>query len=509
MSSTDRHDSAPMSPIANSDEVLDVMPDIILELTRDGRYVAFHIGPEPQLYASPEKLVGKHYGEVLPEAVTRQFDAGFDDLRRSGETTTFSYMLPREDELEYYECRLLPLKSDHVVALIRNMTDSWRAKTELQQSASRYRTLVNNIPGLVYRCAIDDNWTTHFVSDAIEEMVGYDGDEFISQQRGLVEIIHPEDRNHVQQTVRQAVDADEPFRISYRMIDADGEVRHAIERGQAIYAEFDETRYLDGVIFDVTELHKMRQRVLVNSKMAAVGNLAAGVAHEINNPLTVALANLEYVAEELGAVEDAVDDDPPVVEALKDVSTAVEKIQGGIDRVRNIIDNLRTFTDAAESQADHVDITDLVDWAIRRKQERVDCDGCLRPQLDSVAPVWASEVGLVQVVWNLIDNGLEAIARSDKDGVVDISLTEEGDRVYLVVSDNGPGMKPEVEQRALEPFYTTKSVGDGAGLGLFVCQGLVDGMDGTIDIETTPGKGTTVRVSLPAFEPSYSTMADA
>ena len=498
MASSNSNKSDKHNQHATTEEIMSVLPDLLFEMTADGRYAAFHAGRRDDLYVNPEEFLGKTVSEVLPEPVAEKFEQALQQIHDTGEETSIRYLLPIRDEMQFFFCRLIPLDGkDRILVQIRNITEAWKVQNELERSEARYRTLVNNIPGLVYRCHVDDEWTPIFVSNAVEEMFGYPVGDFEEGGRTLASLLHPEDYQRVHHEVQQAVEQRRPYRVSHRMVGADGQVHHMSEQGRAVYSESGQPEYLDGVVFDVSEMHRMRQRLLVNSKMAAVGNLAAGVAHEINNPLTIAMANLEYVDEEMSTINSATDDDSPIAEALEDVNLAVGKVQEGIDRVRSIVDNLRTFTDAAESQANRVNLRDLVQWAVRRKQERTDCDGCVHTQLDEVPMVWASEVGLVQVVWNLLDNALEAVADND-DGAIDLTLQPEDDRVILKVADNGPGMSDEVAARAFEPFYTTKQVGQGAGLGLFVCQGLVEGMDGTIDIETTEGEGTTVYVTLPS-----------
>ncbi len=503
MSSQDRCKSPipdSVSPsVSMADQIVAAIPDLIFEFTPDGHFAALHAGHSAVLYCPPGEFLGKHYSAVLPDKVARDFGEQFQKALSSGKPTRMSYSLPVDDEIRFYESRFLPMDSGCVLGLVRDITDSWRSKTELRQSETQYRTLVNNIPGLVYRCRIDEDWTAVYISPAVESLTGYPAEDFMARRRSLSSVTHPEDRGVVRREVLAALEQRRPFHLSYRMIDRDGGIRHVTERGQPVYAEHDEVEYLDGVVFDVTDIHQMRQRVLINSKMAAVGNLAAGVAHEINNPLTIAMANLEFVADELAAGDDGDDGD--------EVETAIEKVQDGIARVRNIIDDLRSFTDAADSRADQIDLQRLTSWAVQRTQKRI---GAVRAEqiiteLTPVSLVWASEVGVVQVIWNLLDNGLEAISRRDDDGgCVQVSLHDDEERVILQICDDGPGMADEVAQRAFEPFFTTKTVGQGAGLGLFVCKGLVEGMDGQLDLETSPGEGTCIQITFPAFRPHYS-----
>lgn len=509
MSSNNRSDSPDSGGRATPEEILELLPDLVFELSMDGHYLEYHAGPRSELYAPPDEFRNKHFSDVLPTPVAEKFEDGLQKLSDTGEPTEVSYVLPVDGGLEFFECRFVALDDDRAVALVRNMSDTWRTKTELQQSEARFRTLVNNIPGLVYRCLTDEAWTALYISPSVEEMFGYRPDAFIARNTSLQSLIHPEDRNQVRRSVLEAIERREPFYLSYRMIDADDDVRHVTERGQAVYSDNDEVEYLDGVIFDVTDLHRMRQRLFVTSKMAAVGSLAAGVAHEVNNPLAIVLANLELLDEKRDDFIDIYGDDSRFADDLAEIEEAIDKIRNSVERVRDITDTLRTFTDAAESRADHIDLQRLVHWAIDRMGRRVDSDSCIEIDLAEVPPIWASEMGVVEVVWQLLDNALDAIShRDDEGGRIAVDLTHDDDRVYLDVQDNGPGMAPEVLTRAFDPFYTTKQVGQGTGLGLFVSQGLVEGMDGRLELDSTPGEGTRVTISFPTYELSHESAAD-
>lgn len=497
---------APQPRIASTAEVVAMLSALIFEMTADGYFLAFHGGEEEDLYLSPDKFVGEHFSESLPGAITAKIQKAFDELDKGEASTTIEYFLPSHDpkveELQYFECQLVAMESGNRLAIVRNMTEAWRARMVLQKEEERFRHLVQNIPGAVYRTRIDVNWTAVFFSSRIVDLCGYPAEDFVSGRRHFGSVIHPEDRVRIEEEVAAAVKNRSFFDLSYRIIDADGDIRQIHERGQGVYGEDDEPRFIDGVMFDVTDIHQMRQRVLTNHRMAAVGNLAAGVAHEINNPLAIIMANLEYVSEELDVVVRAIGDDPPIVDALDDVGRAISKVQSGTDRVRRIIDDLRTFSDTAESRADQIELRRIVTWAIQRFESRLEGSApSISTNIETVPAIWASEVGVVQVIWNLLDNAFDAVRhKASGEALVEVTLRSQGDHVLLEIADNGEGMEAEVANRAFEPFFTTKAVGQGAGLGLFVCQGLLKGMDGTISFDTRVGEGTRVQVCFPVLD---------
>ena len=501
--STRSNDSAAVKSVVGVDEILEVLPDLIFEISPEGIYQAIHSGPADDLYRAPEETVGCHISEILPEETSEKCLAAVQEVLETGETVTIDYLLPGGEEDQFFAARLMPLSNGNVLAVVRNMTQNWRAKSALEQSESRYRTLVNNLPGLVYRCHTDEEWSAVFVSESVRDFVGFPPEDFLTGRRTLAGITHPEDRVMVRKQVMAALARKEPFELWYRLVDQHGEIHHVTERGQAIFANHDQVEYLDGVILDVTEIHRMRERVLVNSKMAAVGSLAAGVAHEINNPLAIAVANIDFVREELQAHTQG-----HATSSFSEMEQALDTVNSGISRVQAIIDDLRTFSDAADSRAAEVKLPRIVSWAAERSRVRRASTTAtqLTTTITTVPPIWASEVALVQMLWNLLDNSFEAVETLEDEGQVELTLSYDAseDTVVLEVRDNGPGMPPSVALQAFDPFFTTKPVGEGSGLGLFVCKGLVEGMDGTIDVTSDLGEGTTVRVSFPAFQPIYS-----
>ncbi|RVU42496.1 PAS domain S-box protein [Lujinxingia sediminis] len=481
--------------------ILAALPDLVLELDSRATIRAHHTGSPTAVLADPPETLQDHtLRDLLPRATADRLQSALTDALTLQQNVTLECFIPHEQNLASIEARIAPISTERALIILRDVTAAFRERNNLRQSEQRFRALVENLPGVVYRCRMDEDWSAIFISERIEELVGLPAIDFTEQRTSLEQVTHPEDRSDIRSEITSAVARHEPFDLHYRMIHADGSIRHIWERGRAVYAGVDQITYLDGAIFDVTDLHRLRQRVLTSSKMAAVGSLAAGVAHEINNPLAIVLANLEFVTEELVAIHQAYAADHVVTEAVDDIQQAIIKVQTGIDRVRSIIDDLRSFSDAAQSRAEHLDMARLTSWALRRAEPRVLPVARLITHIDDVPQVWASEIGVVQTIWNLIDNAADAVSDlSPENARIDVTLklSDREDCVLLEIRDNGRGMGEDVLARAFEPFFTTQGIGDGAGLGLFVCQGLVAGMGGDISVESTPGQGTRVRVFLP------------
>jgi signal transduction histidine kinase len=243
------------------------------------------------------------------------------------------------------------------------------------------------------------------------------------------------------------------------------------------------------------ELQATRERLVHSEKMAAIGTLAAGVGHEINNPLAFIISNLRFVS---GEIRTAVTRDAEP-ERWEETQQALDEALQGADRVRRIVADLRTFSRSTPERRERVELHRVLDQALSfaegvvRHRARVVKDYGLPPA------VLADERRLGQVFLNLIVNAAQALPEGR--GVHnEIHLTTGQDAqglAFIAVSDNGTGIPPEVLPRIFEPFFTTKAVGEGTGLGLSICHSIIQELGGDIRVRSELGRGTTFEVLLP------------
>ncbi|WP_205519761.1 hybrid sensor histidine kinase/response regulator [Pyxidicoccus caerfyrddinensis] len=251
--------------------------------------------------------------------------------------------------------------------------------------------------------------------------------------------------------------------------------------------------FLVGVIRDVTDRKRLESQLMVAERMASVGTLAAGVAHEINNPLAYVCSNLSFLKDRLSQAALSPD-------TLPELREVVAEAEEGAGRVVSIVRDLRTFARADEDRLAPVDVSRVVDSALRLVRNELSHRARLVCTLHPVPRVHGNDVRLSQVVVNLLVNALQALPeRPAEENEVRVSLRPgRPGQVELEVADNGHGISPEVQRRIFDPFFTTKPVGEGTGLGLSICLTLVQAMGGRIDVSSTPGRGSSFRVVLPA-----------
>jgi PAS domain S-box-containing protein len=270
-------------------------------------------------------------------------------------------------------------------------------------------------------------------------------------------------------------------------------------------------RLSDGVVIaigqDITEQQKAREALAVSERMASIGTLAAGVAHEINNPLAFVLANLEFSQT---AIRAAIDDGTTVpVEhrlRLRKTLEALSDAHFGAGRVRNIVRDLNTFSRGTDEIGGAADLIELLETSIRMADNEIKHRARVVRHFERVPQVSSQGGKLGQVFLNLLLNAAQAIPEGNASGneVVVVAKTDGRGRAVVEIRDTGVGIAAEVLPRILDPFFTTKSVGKGMGLGLSICHGIVASMGGEIEVESTVGVGSTFRVLLPPSPPEGS-----
>jgi len=241
-------------------------------------------------------------------------------------------------------------------------------------------------------------------------------------------------------------------------------------------------------LLDEVRRREATEAMLVRSqKLEALGRIAGGIAHEINNPLAVVLSNLRFVDSVLRELESA----KPMPE---DLTSASGEALECAERIRRIVREVRMFARSEAAEIAAVEPERIVRAALTsvRKEARADIEISL--ELEPTASLLGREEALVQVVYNLLSN---AVAATTKAKHVTVGVARQADRIGISVTDDGVGIPVADMSRIFEPFFTTKDQGQGTGLGLSICHGIVTSLGGEITVESTPGAGSTFRVLLP------------
>jgi two-component system, cell cycle sensor histidine kinase and response regulator CckA len=268
-----------------------------------------------------------------------------------------------------------------------------------------------------------------------------------------------------------------------------------------VHNEVGEVEGAIGVSVDVSERVKMQSRLLQTERLASMGTLSATVAHEINNPLTYVLGNLDLVANQLA-------DSATTVPAAHVIAERINLAREGAGHVLRIVRGLKAFARQDENRPEPTEVSVALERAIEMADNAIRHRARLVQNLERVPLVFANELRLSQVFVNLLLNAAQAIPEGHCDTNeirVRVWHDEKKHSVVVSVEDTGSGIAPEAKLRIFEPFFTTKPIGAGTGLGLSICHGIVHGLGGSIEVDSCVGKGTTFRVRLPASERAVAT----
>jgi len=244
------------------------------------------------------------------------------------------------------------------------------------------------------------------------------------------------------------------------------------------------------------ERRRMQQQLLIADRMASVGTLAAGVAHEINNPLAAVVANLELMAKDITRLCEELE----VADHFRDVLDELRDARDGADRLRHIVRDLKIFSRSTdEERRGPVNLKQVLESSLRMAWNEIRHRARLVKDYGDVPPVDANDARLGQVFLNLIVNAAQAIHEGNAEqNLIRVSTKMDGPsgRVAVEIRDTGAGIAPENLARVFDAFFTTKPVGIGTGLGLSICHRIVTALGGEIHVESQLGKGTAFTVLL-------------
>ncbi len=252
------------------------------------------------------------------------------------------------------------------------------------------------------------------------------------------------------------------------------------------------------IINDITEKNKLKIQSLLNDKLTTVGTLAAGVVHEINNPIAWIMANISSLTSTMKTIKLSAKD-ASQQEAIDKFNEILEETAQGAERIRDIVSNLKSFAREGDKKDSEIHLNDILNAAINMSFPQYKYKATLEKNFSPDIPVFLANSGkLHQVFLNLIVNAGQAIPEGKiAKNKISIRTILEGQFVKVDITDTGAGIPSDILPQIFNPFFTTKSAGGGTGLGLYICQDIIQNLGGKITVKSVPGKGTTFSVYLP------------
>ena len=415
-------------------------------------------------------------------------------------------------------CRTRREWTDYDVRVLRTISEMLgvylqqkRFESALKISEERFRSLVENANDVIYSTNQAGEFT--YISPKFTDILGYDAADFVgtSPQR----IMHPEDVDETNRRVAAAINTgSRQSGMEFRLRHKDGSWRW-FESNFSIVGD-ERSGELIGIAHDITEiktvltelseayrdLRDTQAKLLQSEKMASLGSLVAGIAHEINTPIGAVASMHNTLVRAVSRLHEQLREfiasDSPAVEKLRSTLQVIEDanrvIENGTERVTTIVRRLRSFARLDEAVVKTVDIHEGIEDTLTLIHHEIKNHIDVVRDYGKLPPVSCFPGQLNQVFLNILVNARQAIG---KKGSITIATRSENDKVLISFSDTGIGMAPATIKRIFDPGFTTKGVGVGTGLGLSICYQIIEGHHGEIHVDSAPGKGTTFSITLP------------
>ena len=425
-----------------------------------------------------------------------------------GERFTFETVHRRRDGSEFpVEVSTGSVEFDGrrwILSIVRDVSERKRVEEALRESEAKFREAFYGAS--IGIALVDPQGAFVEWNDALERMVGYTSEELARLR--FMDLLLPEDRPGSLAAFGAILRGERDHNdMERRYVHKDGRIVHLRYRVAALRDPSGRLHRAIGIVEDVTarvegeaERRQMQAQLALADRMASLGTLAAGVAHEINNPLTYVVANVEVARGALDELAKQHAGDDAVGPPLREVGEALGEAAEGARRVREIVGDLKVLsTGGDESVSEDVDVRAVLRSSVNLARRLVVQRAQLEVELQEVGPVSGNAARLGQVFLNLLVNAAQAIPEGspERHQVRASCRVDVEGRVVVEVADSGVGIPAGQLGKIFDPFYTTKPQGVGTGLGLAICQSIVAAHGGEIRVDSVEGRGSTFRVLLP------------
>ncbi len=596
--------------------IIESAMDAILTVDESQKIVLFNRAAEQMFGCSAREALGQPLDRFLPSRFRKAHHHHVQTLGRSGTTsrkmgnlgTVVGLRLNGEEfPIEAAISHLDVEQKQYYTVILRDVTDRKRAEEAHQESQRQLTTLIGNLPGFVYRCRNNREWTFEYLSEGVSDLTGYTVQEYrVQRSISYGDTTHPDDRERVWQEVQAAITHHRPYETTYRILTKSKEVKSVWERGEGIYAQDGTLSYLEGFVTDITErkraehllrqseeryrrliaispyaivvirdgriffandqaitlfgavkadeilgrpvmdrfhpdyhlairerIHelvegraqvpmleekivtlsgrsvdaevsaarfvdeegpailimlrdiserkRLQEQLRTTERIAELGTVASGMAHEIGTPMNVILGRAEYLMDRVT--------EEPIKKGLQTIITQVE-------RITRVMNQLLSFARRKAPKRGALDLRHVLEDSIEMFRERL-ARSHIQVELlfaDPCPMVLADADQMSQVIINLVMNAVHAMPDG---GTLRVGLVLEPQMVKLTIADTGHGIPREIIRKIFDPFFTTKEFGKGTGLGLTVVKGIIEEHQGSVTVDSEEGRGTTFTILLP------------
>lgn len=476
--------------LADRRALFDDAPDGVFITDRDLRILEVNVRGAAMVRRTPEELVGLRVDELVATDDLRNAPLQKDEIASGTRAQSERKFLLPNGEHVYLEVLAQRAPDGRVIGFARDATQRRAAEAALRRSEESFRALIDTFPdGIV----VHERGVALYVNPSLETLLGYPRGSLVGHD--IFRHVHPEDRAIVAGRVGALSNPGSslPF-IEERLLRSDGS--SVLCEVAAVAVSFEGRDAVAAVVRDITERVRIQAELAHADRMTTAGRLAAGVAHEINNPLTFVLLNLEH---QTRVLESHLSSGVPLPrETLRVLTQGARFAHEGTERVAKIVKDLRMLGRREEEPLAALDVNDPLESALTLTVHEIEGRGRVERRFTPKATLVGSEGRLCQVFVNLLVNAAHSLvpSRASENRII-VTTSYDEDNVTVSIRDTGIGIPAHDLERVLVPFFTTKPLGSGTGLGLPISRDIVRAHGGELVLTSEVGKGTEVVVRLP------------
>jgi PAS domain S-box-containing protein len=408
----------------------------------------------------------------------------------------------------------------------------YREQVKVSQAETMMREIFDNIPGVVFKRCLHDKNDPRFVylSSASKTVLGLDSVKSLDRSGVFESVIHPDDLESYRQEIQRSAAHLSTVKMDYRVKTSESDYHWVRETSTPMH-DHDWQVIWHGVILDITQLKNIEDELRHSQKMDSIGQLAAGIAHEINTPTQFVSDNVVFLRDAFDDIQTVIDyclelvekggsstgtredivsalkqhlDDADIEFLKEEIPQAISQSRDGLERVARIVRAMKEFSHPSGALKTRIDINHVIDNAVTIARNEWKYFATMELDLAENLPLVQADAQLLgQVFLNLIVNAahaIEAVPDRDPEQLGRITIISElrDNAVCIRIQDTGIGIPDSIRTRIFEPFFTTKEVGKGSGQGLAIAySAIVDQHQGSINVQSQPGEGATFIIYLP------------
>lgn len=469
---------------------LESSTDIVILMDGNACYVEIFATAEQELAVSPDELRGVHVSRVLGPEVGARVEKVIKEVLATGKKQSTRYPLVMGGVESWFEATISPRDSEVVVAMIRDVTREQELQKEVEIQSRFMEDILNAISDPIFMKDQQHRWL--YGNDAFSRMLGVPRDQYYGKtDKDLFLAEHAES---FFQSDRETFEANTEVEIEEDIV-VNGSGQRTILTKKTPLKGRDGKPALVGIIRDITDRKQMerdlqdeRARQVSSARLASLGEMAGGVAHEINNPLAI-------ISGYAGRLKDVLSTEPLARERAIEIT---QKIDNTANRIATIVKGLRAISrDGSFDSKERASVETIVNETLGLCSERFRAQGvAIQASVDPNLYLLCRPVQISQVLLNLLTNAFFAVSKLPNASIEVVGRKVDGG-LEISVTDSGPGISQNIRERIFEPFFTTKPVGVGTGLGLSIAASIIREHDGELSLDDKSEK-TRFVIRLPA-----------